>query len=131
MPREADPRPALPLSTVAALLKDEPEISRALVLSTIHLPDRCVGPVAELAGLGVEAIVDPTPYGWRLYVGCDEPDPCQYGRLGQAAMVARHLGCRWLEFDRDGEEVATLPRWDESGDLLPWLGHPQAKAVRP
>lgn len=98
---------------------DTPEISRALVLSTAHLPSSLAGPITELEGLGVEAIVEPTRYGWRLFVGCDEPDPSGYGRLGQAVMAARYLHCRWIEFDRDGEEQTNLPRWDDSGNLRP------------
>lgn len=113
----------------AAGLPHEVDISRALVLSTTHLPDVHVGPSGECNLYDVEAIVEEQTYGWRLYIGCDEPDPSEYGRLGQAVMIGRALGCRWLEYDRDGDTLTNLPTWTDAGEMV--KGEPQSGSRDP
>ena len=84
-----------------------PEIVRALVVSTAHLPSP-EGPAPGL--LHVEPIVDATPYGWRLFVGCDEPPAAEFGEvLAPFVELARKCGALWVEFDRDGDVLEGWP----------------------
>lgn len=86
------------------------EVQKTLVLSTRHLPDCLIGPAPECSD--DVSIVDTTSFGWRLYAGVNEEG---YGRLTPAVKIARSIGCTWIEFDRDGPEHTTLPRWDDEG----------------
>ena len=99
---------------------DEMEMSCSLILSTRHLPDIKNGPQATIddSDHGCAPMTEETMYGWRLYVGCDEPPASDYGKLCQAVAAARALGCMWIDFDRDGGEYPSLPRWDDSGEAI-------------
>lgn len=100
----------------AAVVLDEPEIVSILTLSTAHLPAVLNGPAAVVGEEPGDPIVEELPNGWRLYVGCDEPGEDHFGKLWPAVCCARALGCRWIEFDRDGDEHPPLPRWDDEGE---------------
>jgi len=51
---------------------------------------------------------DLTSFGYRVWVGCENPPT----ELKPIIQVAKQLGCRWIEFDRDAEKYKALPSWE-------------------
>lgn len=96
----------------------EPTTFTVLDLSTAHLsPEEA----AEMnaGGCPIAPCID-TRYGWMVYAGepgddpaCfeDEPEGSWPG-LRAARQLAQSMGCRFVWFDADAEEVAGPPSWE-------------------
>lgn len=99
----------------------EAEIRKLLVISTAHVP-------ADLRVLADEhedtsewnAVVHVLDVGFLLWVPDDPKDSSENGQAEEPhpailaiQLYARELGCDYVMIDRDAEQVATLPVFEE------------------
>lgn len=90
-----------------------PEIEHHLVVSTEHISkeDSELLEVSNDTSCCVSA--DPTPFGWRVYIGVDEYIRKYLKNDGftnefiDICEIAKSLKCKWINFDCDG------PTYDE------------------
>src|SRR5581483_5412452 len=94
----------------------EPVIRQVLNLSTAHLPPDLGSPGGLDTALGV--IAHATETGFLLWVPDDPDDSAQATDDPVPDVVlaiqryARRLGCDYVLFDADADQVGDLPTWD-------------------
>lgn len=80
-----------------------PEIRKTLVISTGHAPS-----AEAIEGLSMHYYGRGHAYGVSIHVA-GETRPAW---LTPILALAREHDCTWVDFDRDGDYVEELPRWD-------------------
>ncbi|MEJ3741791.1 hypothetical protein WEI85_00615 [Actinomycetes bacterium KLBMP 9797] len=90
-----------------------PTILSVLDLSTAHLPEEVCDDLSGEPGV----IAHRVTYGWLMWVPADPDafaaetiDPMPEEVLA-IQRYARRLGCQYVLFDRDAEQVDELPTW--------------------
>ena len=88
------------------------ELYTTLVISTAHLPEKLAGKMNEEEAFKKETdysfVFYTTEYGYRVWVKSDHIP----GGMKKAVKIAKWLGCRWLEFDQDGDKIEGLKTYE-------------------
>ncbi|MCK1741353.1 hypothetical protein IVA80_10875 [Bradyrhizobium sp. 139] len=88
-----------------------PETSTLLHLSTCHVTKQ----TAKLLDGETDFHMAKHEYGWFVWVDSDvavRGDKDWPADLAACVAYAHNLGCRWICFDRDADEVDALPKYE-------------------
>jgi methyl coenzyme M reductase subunit D len=95
-----------------------PEIEKHLVVSTVHISIEDSKLLDESNDNSSYVSADPTPFGWRVYIGVDVDTRKTLKRDGYTDEfinifdIAKSLKCKWINFDCDGPQYDELKQFN-------------------